>query len=526
MSKTGRNERCPCGSGKKYKHCCGSLARLDNINRVAAETIQRALTSKVQRERQQGHGKPIISAEVGGHRLVAVKNRLMQSQGWKTFHDFLGDYLKAALGVEWGTAELAKPPEQRHPVLVWYQKLCELQRRFFTEPGKVSSAVSTGASAAYLHLAYDLYALDHNAELQDKLVARLRDHDNFAGARYEVFVAAAFIRAGFDVEFEDEGVRSTKHCEFTATHRGTGKRFSVEAKRREGDKLRVGRLLNKALLKHAAHTRVVFIDVNEPDDATDESKPEYLDPVLRGLRAFEGRLLNGRPRPPAYVFITNTPLALNLDGDAPRCCIIPEGFQIPEFKGNGVARSLRQAIDARKGHREMHDLLESVRDHTEVPATFDGSIPEYTFGTAIPILIGQRYMVPGPDGVERPGVVTSATVAESERKAYCMVAFDDGMSAMCTMPLSNEELAAWKRHPDTFFGVLGQRRTRADTPLQMYDFWYESTQQTSRERLLEAMAMQPDLNVLETLDQPALADIWAERLTHGMLAQQRKSSAT
>ena len=22
MQKTGRNELCPCGSGKKYKHCC------------------------------------------------------------------------------------------------------------------------------------------------------------------------------------------------------------------------------------------------------------------------------------------------------------------------------------------------------------------------------------------------------------------------------------------------------------------------------------------------------------------------
>ena len=21
--KIGRNEKCPCGSGKKYKHCCG-----------------------------------------------------------------------------------------------------------------------------------------------------------------------------------------------------------------------------------------------------------------------------------------------------------------------------------------------------------------------------------------------------------------------------------------------------------------------------------------------------------------------
>ena len=23
--KIGRNEKCPCGSGKKYKHCCGSI---------------------------------------------------------------------------------------------------------------------------------------------------------------------------------------------------------------------------------------------------------------------------------------------------------------------------------------------------------------------------------------------------------------------------------------------------------------------------------------------------------------------
>ena len=24
MARTGRNEACPCGSGKKYKHCCES----------------------------------------------------------------------------------------------------------------------------------------------------------------------------------------------------------------------------------------------------------------------------------------------------------------------------------------------------------------------------------------------------------------------------------------------------------------------------------------------------------------------
>jgi len=33
MRKTGRNERCPCGSGKKYKHCC--LAKDEEAGRAA-----------------------------------------------------------------------------------------------------------------------------------------------------------------------------------------------------------------------------------------------------------------------------------------------------------------------------------------------------------------------------------------------------------------------------------------------------------------------------------------------------------
>jgi len=128
------------------------------------------------RQRQQGLGNPIISIEFHGHRLVAVKNRLLHSSGWNTFHDFLFDYLKMALGSEWGTAEIKRPLAQRHPLLVWYQKVCEFQQAHFTGKGQVSTAPATGALSAYLRVAYDLYALDHNAELQEKLLGRLRNH--------------------------------------------------------------------------------------------------------------------------------------------------------------------------------------------------------------------------------------------------------------------------------------------------------------------------------------------------------------
>jgi hypothetical protein len=150
-------------------------------------------------------------------------------------------------------------------------------------------------------------------------------------------------------------------------------------------------------------------------------------------------------------------------------------------------------------------------------------MPEYAFNPgAQRILIGQRYMVRDYDGVERPAEVTTATVAEGERVAYCGVTFEDGRAAICTMPLSQEELAAWKRHPDTFFGVVGQRNTRADSPLELYDFFHESSKRSSKEQLLKAMASAPDFEELARLDQPQLASIHAERTTNAALAMQCK----
>jgi len=105
----GRNERCRCGSGKKFKHCHGSPEYQDHIAKVVPQMLERAKAEEIQRQKQRGLGNPIISMEMQGHRLVAVKNRLLHSKGWKTFHDFLFDCMKMSLGSEWGTAEIKKP---------------------------------------------------------------------------------------------------------------------------------------------------------------------------------------------------------------------------------------------------------------------------------------------------------------------------------------------------------------------------------------------------------------------------------
>lgn len=427
------------------------------------------------------------------------------------------------MGPDWGTAQIKKPIAERHPLLVWYEKLCHFQKHHSAGRGKISTAPATGAVAAYLHMAYAIYGLDHNAELQEKLLARLRNPNTFWGARYEVHVAAIFARAGFTIEIEDEDDRSTSHCEFTATHKRTGKAFSVEAKRREGTEgstqVRIGRLFRRALSKHANHPRIIFIDINVPSLVDGQQFPPFLDGALRRLRRTEAEgSSSSLALPPAYVFVTNTPWEHFLDAPVPPSAALIEGFRIPDFKG-GVQATLREAINAREKHIEMHELMRSLEEHSKIPSTFDGEMPQYAFGAATErIRIGGRYMVPDAHGTERAAEVTTAVVVEAQRHALCGVTYDDGTSALCTMPLSDDELEAWREHPETFFGTIGQRRKSQSGPLEMYDFFHESCRTASKEKLLDAMKGSADLENLSALTQAELASIHAERLTYGALA--------
>jgi hypothetical protein len=76
----------------------------------------------------QGLGRAIISFEAHGHRLVAIGNQLRWSKNWRTFHDFLFDYIRAVFTPEWGNTELAKTESNCHQLIRWYRKVCEYQR--------------------------------------------------------------------------------------------------------------------------------------------------------------------------------------------------------------------------------------------------------------------------------------------------------------------------------------------------------------------------------------------------------------
>ncbi len=251
--------------------------------------IQKKQKEHVEFQHKYGQGKEIISTKWQGKRVVAVGSTVHLSpiDETKTFHDFLSKYIRTEFGSDWGNEELKKPLSERHIVMQWYSSTRNLQKnKGVPSADGIYSAVMDGPTAAYYNLAYQLYLIRHNSKLKDEFLRRLRDPLQFQGARYELFVAATFVRAGFEIQFEDESDGSSRHPEFIATHLDTKQKIAVEAKSRhrsgqlgqpgppplkEKIKARVGTLLNDAFDKNPSVPYIIFLDVNFPP----EEKPDH-----------------------------------------------------------------------------------------------------------------------------------------------------------------------------------------------------------------------------------------------------------
>ena len=323
---------------------------------------------------------PIIKQQLGGT-FIAVGSRLLSNHRWKTFHDFLFAYLGSVFEKSWPVIERAKPLDEQHPILHWYCALESLQDDSMPLDGIITRVGSPPAQAsALLSFAYDVYILEHHAILSKRMVMRLQMKDQFQGARYEVFVAAACLRAGFTVELEDESDRTSTHCEFTITHKKTGIKFSVEAKSRARTgflgqagqqkpltsiKADISGLLVPALRKTAEFDRLVFIDINVPPSESALFESEW----FKALGAQFNRLYKnpqGDPLPPAYIFLTNYPYhyikgRASLHGQA----VLLTGLNLPEFEVN------QDRLNAPTTLGPTFELHQSLLQHTAVPYELD-----------------------------------------------------------------------------------------------------------------------------------------------------------
>lgn len=482
-------------------------------------TLSRHEAKEFQRREQQGLGRPIISTEFHDHRVIAVGQSMHFSQKWKTFHDFLNDYPKIVLGKQWWASEGSKPPEERHRILTWAGRSYEQLKAHIKQMEPGAAQPMTGAIGAYMRFAYDLYTLKHAIEVQKLLIDRIKCPENFPGALYEVRVAAALLRAGFSLQPQDETDRRTTHVEFIATDAKSGAIYAVEAKRREGARMKINRQMNRALSKKSDHPRIVFIDTNDGrlEFGRGQPNPVALVEAENLLKLYE-RDPTGQKLPQAYVIVTYNPEEHHLDAIDLPSGILLWGFHIEDLHPG--LKDLLQQIKIKRRHAPIFALLESMQKHRRIPATFDGDAEAFSGGTPNARLqIGQRMEVPGPTGTQTQVMLENCVVMAKGREAWCVVCSDDQQRFIVKIPLMDDELKAYAQHPETFFGAIDRNagRSGAKTGLDWFDFFWETYSTTTKEILIKLMENSHDVERLREMTQEDLADEYCARMASAMM---------
>ncbi|WP_207911199.1 hypothetical protein [Roseateles saccharophilus] len=378
-----------------------------------------------------------------------------------------------------------------------------------------------------MRFAYDLYGLKHAVDVQKLLIDRIKHPETFPGAMYEVRVAAALLRAGCTLELQDETDRRTTHVEFIATNAQSGATFAVEAKRREGARMKINRQMYRALSKHSEHPRIVFIDTNDCrlELGRNRAAPVALVEAEGQLDRYERDPI-GKTLPQAYVIATFEPAEHHLDAvDLPSGMLL-WGFHFDDLRPG--LKTLLQQVEMRRRHSPIFALLESMEKHQHVPVTFDGEADAY-LGSASKtrLKVGQRLEVPGPDGTHIEVTLEDGTVVPSWKAASCVVRSDDGKRFIVQVPLTDEDLQAYAQHPATFFGTVDRNagRKQLKTALDAFDFIWESCKDTKKEELLERLKSAPDWAWLASLSQHEVATHYCVRMAENLMHEIENSAA-
>jgi hypothetical protein len=231
------------------------------------------------------------------------------------------------LGDDWKRKQDALPEDERHPLALWTDAWDRMRRELGAtapdrrdEGGGQYSSEATGDALALLTTAYDVYTLRHADAIDagDPIIKRLGQRDQFQGARYELAVAAIFVRAGYRIEWLNDVTRRLP--EFVARRPGSDVEIAVEAKSRprpgllgrggerpdeESVRADLARLHRDALQKETDdRPYAIFLDMNLPprdDVPLDEWIPNLHEDVL----AWRGKSSAENPDSYSAVVLTN-----------------------------------------------------------------------------------------------------------------------------------------------------------------------------------------------------------------------------
>ncbi len=250
--------------------------------KFAEQAARHEHTARILREQYGIYISFVPPAQYQGQKVWAIGSRLYLNRPPKeTFTEFIVSVLGSTLGEEWMAEQESRPEDERHFVRRAYSKAMEWTRTMEVQEDGLLAGVPNGWMQYLISLAFDVASLIQAAEVPESLMRRLRTHDQYQGARYEVAVAAIFARLGCQIEFMVDEEHPEKHPEFIATHPEMGVRIAVEAKSRhrpgvihrpgdhddeEAQRGDVQRLYKRAVEKAPADGTpfMIFLDVNAP----------------------------------------------------------------------------------------------------------------------------------------------------------------------------------------------------------------------------------------------------------------------
>lgn len=341
MAKIGRNNPCPCGSGKKYKKChllSGGSLKTSIIKKLKStpelERIRQELEMQMIERR-----KKLVQAGVfidfvtpthfRGNKVWALSSRLYPRRPKKeTFHEFIIYVLKEELGRDWWIKQMESPEDKQHFIYRCFIKHYDWQDKNKIPENRYGEgwrAIPDGYSRALISLAFDVCSLIHAVHLPEIFLKKLRNYIEYQSVRYEIAVAALFARMGYKIKFLDEefvGQKTQpKHSEFIATNPGTGEEIAVEvkSKEREGVLHKEGEFnkekefrssvakLYRHALKQKPHGKpfIIFIDMNLPlSPGANPNDIPWVKAVtkMRDNATFATR---GKPAPSNAILFTN-----------------------------------------------------------------------------------------------------------------------------------------------------------------------------------------------------------------------------
>lgn len=269
-----------------------------------------------------------------GKKIWPIGSRLYPTPPNFTFHDFITKVLYDQFGADWWKAQEGADPQ--HYVKECFDAFSAFKvRNAIPEnrtPGGAWSSDTDGYTKYLISLAFDMVSLihAHTSNLPPEILRRLKNRDQFQGARYELGIAAIFARLGYKIEFHDDDpeLKDKIHCDFTVRHPTTRDVVAVETKSRhragvlnqdgEFDAELVGRGDVDRLIRAANQQNpgdkpfIIFVDLNMPI-SVDRRSVE--DGWFSDLRTRLGRMTADDVSGANAIYVTN--FSYHFQGDQP-----------------------------------------------------------------------------------------------------------------------------------------------------------------------------------------------------------------